>query len=61
MFEIICDKSKFATEWDSEADEIDRRSFMNFRELSRITIGKYKLQKEHKPPRKHFSDTNRLK
>ena len=42
MFEAICNKNKFVTELDSEADEMDRRSFMNFKESSRITIGKSK-------------------
>ena len=61
MFEIICDKNNFATEWESEGDKIDRRSFMNFRELSRITIGKNRLQKERKPPRKHLSEKTGLR
>ena len=56
MFEAICDKNKSVIEWDSEVDEMDRRSFINFRESSRITIGKSKLQKEHKLVRKHLSD-----
>ena len=56
MFEAICNKNKFVTELDSEADEMDRRSFMNFKESSRITIGKSKLQKERKMVRKHLSD-----
>ena len=43
MFEATCDKNKSVIEWDSEVDEMDRRSFMNFRESSRITIGKSKL------------------
>ena len=32
MLKVICDKNKFVAESDSQADEIDRRSFKNFRE-----------------------------
>ena len=57
MLKVICNKYKCDTEWDSEVDEMDKRSFMNFRESSRITIGKSKPQKQRKLlVRKHLSD-----